>query len=86
VALTRFKAIENIHGSLPMNMDNGSISLSKEYWDELKRLGIEPEFTPYKCPSANGIVERFIKMTETQAKTGRLLFDPGFCPSIIIIL
>jgi putative transposase len=42
-------------------MDNGSIFLAKEYWDELKRLGIEPEFTPYRCPSANGIVERFIK-------------------------
>jgi putative transposase len=42
-------------------MDNGSIFLSKEYWSELKRLGIKPEFSPYNCPSANGIVERFIK-------------------------
>lgn len=42
-------------------MDNGSIFLSKEYWSELKRLGIESEFTPYRCPSANGIVEIFFK-------------------------
>lgn len=59
--ITRFKTIQNIPDDLSMRMDNGSIFLAKEYWDELKRLGIEPEFTPYRCPSANGIVERFIK-------------------------
>lgn len=46
-ALTRFKAIENNPDGLSTRMDNGSIFLSKEYWGELKRLGIEPEFTPY---------------------------------------
>ena len=46
VALTGFKVIENIPDGLSMRMDNGSIFLSKEYWNELKRLGIEPEFTP----------------------------------------
>lgn len=59
--LNRFGVIQNIPRDLSMRMDNGSIFLAKEYWDELKRLGIKPEFTPYNCPSANGIVERFIK-------------------------
>lgn len=59
--LNRFGSIEEVPEGLSMRMDNGSIFLSKEYWRELKRLGIEAEFTPYRCPSANGIVERFFK-------------------------
>ncbi len=59
--LNRFGAIQNIPEGLSMRMDNGSIFLSKWYWDELERLRIKPEFTPYNCPSANGMVERFIK-------------------------
>jgi len=59
--LKRFGGTEAVPGDLSMRLDNGGIFLAREYWDELKRLGIEPEFTPYRCPSANGIVERFIK-------------------------
>lgn len=59
--LSRFGTIQNLPPDLVLRMDNGSIFLSKEYWSELKRLGIKPEFSPYNCPSANGIVERFIK-------------------------
>lgn len=59
--LNRFGSIQEVPGDLSMRMDNGSIFLSKEYWGELKRLRIEAEFTPYRCPSANGIVERFFK-------------------------
>jgi len=59
--LKRFGSIARVPGDLTMRLDNGGIFLAREYWDELKRLGIQPEFTPYRCPSANGIVERFIK-------------------------
>jgi putative transposase len=59
--LTRFGTIQNVPDDLTMRVDNGSIFLSKEYWSEFKRLGIEPELTPYRCPSVNGIVERFFK-------------------------
>ena len=59
--LNRFGSIQEVPEGFSMRMDNGSIFLSKEYWGELKRLGIEAEFTPYRCPSANRIVERFFK-------------------------
>ncbi len=59
--LRRFGDIEAVPEGLSMRMDNGGIFLAREYWNELKRLDIQPEFTPYRCPSANGIVERFIK-------------------------
>lgn len=46
---------------LQLRTDNGSIFLAHKFVEELKSYGIEPEYTPYRCPSANGIAERFIK-------------------------
>jgi hypothetical protein len=37
--LGRFGTIQNIPIDLSLRVDNGSIFLSRGYWDELKRLG-----------------------------------------------
>lgn len=56
-----FGSAEEVPEDMLMRLDNGSIFLAREYREELKRLGITPEFTPYRCPSANGIAERFMR-------------------------
>jgi len=59
--LNSYKDVRSVPKGLRLRTDNGSIFLAKSYWDELKRLGIEPEYTPYSCPQANGIAERFMR-------------------------
>ena len=56
-----FGSPEDVPDDMLLRTDNGSIFLAKEYREELRRLGITPEFTPYRCPSANGIAERFMR-------------------------
>ena len=59
--LSVFGSTELVPVDLLLRTDNGSIFLATEYRSELKRLAITPEFTPYRCPSANGIAERFMR-------------------------
>lgn len=59
--MNRFGKVGPIPVELSLRMDNGSIFLANKYWKELKFLGIQPEYTPYRYPKANGIVERFMK-------------------------
>lgn len=59
--LSRFGAIGAVPESLSLRTDNGSIFLSKSFLKCIKGVGITQEFTPYHCPSANGVVERWNK-------------------------
>lgn len=59
--ITCFGSVENVPDGLALRTDNGSIFLAKAYRNELKRLGIQPEYTPYRCPDANGVAERFMR-------------------------
>jgi putative transposase len=59
--VNRFGDARNVRDALSLRTDNGSIFLAKEFFDELRRLRIEPEYTPYSCPQANGIAERFMR-------------------------
>lgn len=59
--ITCFGSVENVPNGLAVRTDNGSIFLANAYRSELKRLGIQQEYTPYRCPDANGVVERFIR-------------------------
>ena len=59
--IKRFGSLADEQEQLKIRTDNGSIFLAKDYRDCLKRLGIGQEFTPYHCPSANGVIERWNK-------------------------
>lgn len=59
--LGRFGDVRSVPEGLSLRTDNGSIFLATEFWQELARLGIRAEYTPYRCPSANGVAERFMK-------------------------
>lgn len=56
-----FGSPEEVPDDMLLRTDNGSIFLGREYRQELERLGITPEYTPYRCPSAKGIVERYMR-------------------------
>lgn len=60
-ALARFGAFGAVPKDLTIRTDNGSIFLAKDYRACLTNLGITQEFTPYHCPSANGVIERWNK-------------------------
>jgi putative transposase len=49
---SQFRSIENIPNDLSFRMDNGSIFLAKEYWDD-EGLRYRTRVYPYRCPSAN---------------------------------
>jgi putative transposase len=66
--LSQFGSIENIPNALSLLYGQRKHLLDKGVLDELKRLGIEPEFTSYRCPSVNGIVGRFIKTLKEECK------------------
>jgi putative transposase len=57
----RFGDVRSVPSGLALRTDNGGIFLSKEYWEETQRLGVAVEYTPCRCPQANGVVERFIR-------------------------
>lgn len=59
--LARFDSIDMIPKDLVIRTDNGSIFLAQKYQKSLRNLGISQEFTPYHCPSANGVIERWNK-------------------------
>ena len=59
--LSRFGAFDAVPEGLALRTDNGSIFLSKSFLKCIKNVGITQEFTPYHCPSANGVVERWNK-------------------------
>ena len=59
--ISRFGSFEAIPDDLCIRTDNGSIFLADAYQKCLKITGITQEFTPYHCPSANGVIERWMK-------------------------
>ena len=59
--ISRFGSFEEIPEDLCIRTDNGSIFLADAYQKCLKITGINQEFTPYHCPSANGVIERWMK-------------------------
>jgi putative transposase len=59
--ISRFGSFETIPEDLCIRTDSGSIFLADAYQKCLKITGINQEFTPYRCPSANGVIERWMK-------------------------
>jgi transposase InsO family protein len=57
----RFGSLEPVAAKLALRTDNGSIFLAKSFLASISHFGIAQEFTPYHCPSANGVIERWNK-------------------------
>jgi putative transposase len=59
--LARFDSFDDIPVDLAIRSDNGSIFLANDYQRCIRNLKLKHEFTPYHCPSANGVVERWMR-------------------------
>ena len=60
-AIREFGSLESMPSEIALRQDNGCIFLAKLFLDGIEHLKMETEYTPYHCPSANGIAERFMK-------------------------
>jgi putative transposase len=59
--LSRFGSFEQVPADLAIRSDNGSIFLANAYQKCIRNLELRHEFTPYHCPSANGVIERWMR-------------------------
>jgi len=59
--INQFGAVSNVPEDLELLTDNGSIFLASEFVEKTDEYGIDRKYTPYRCPSANGIAERFMR-------------------------
>jgi len=72
--INRFGSEQEVPEDLELLTDNGSIFLARDFQDQMDEYGIGQTFTPYECPSANGLAERFIK-TVKEEKTWHFVFE-----------
>jgi len=72
--INRFGSEQNVPDELELLTDNGSIFLARDFQNQMNEYGIDQTFTPYECPSANGLAERFIK-TVKEEKTWHFVFE-----------
>lgn len=59
--INQFDSVSEVPEDLELLTDNGSIFLANEFVEKTDEYGIERTYTPYRCPSANGIAERFMR-------------------------
>lgn len=57
----RFGGLDSVPEGLSIRHDNGSVFLSRKYIKATRLMNISQEFTPYHCPSANGVAERWMR-------------------------
>jgi putative transposase len=72
--INRFGSEQNVPEELELLTDNGSIFLAKDFMNQMDEYGIDQTFTPFECPSANGLAERFIE-TVKEEKTWHFVFE-----------
>lgn len=72
--INRFSSLSEVPEDLELLTDNGSIFLANDFLEQMGEYGIDQTFTPYDCPSANGLAERFIK-TVKEEKTWHFVFE-----------
>lgn len=72
--INRFGSPWEVPEELELLTDNGSIFLANDFLGKMDEYGIDQTFTPYDCPSANGLAERFIK-TVKEEKTWHYVFE-----------
>lgn len=56
-----FGHLSEVPEGLQLLTDNGRIFLAHEFVEEMDDLGIDQKYTPFRCPTANGIAERFMR-------------------------
>jgi len=56
-----FGSVSNVPEDLELLTDNGRIFLAHEFTDQMNEYQIDRTYTPFRCPSANGIAERFMR-------------------------
>ncbi len=59
--INQFGSVSNVPEGLELLTDNGSIFLAREFTDQMNEYQIDRKYTPFRCPSANGIAERFMR-------------------------
>lgn len=64
--INRFGSESNVPEDLELRTDNGSIFLARDFEEQMDEYGIDQTYTPYDCPSANGLAERFIKTVKEE--------------------
>ena len=59
--INQFGHLSEVPDGLQLLTDNGSIFLAHDFVNEMNNLGIDQKYTPFRCPTANGIAERFMR-------------------------
>ncbi len=59
--INQFGSVSEVPDELELLTDNGSIFLAHKFVDQMDEHGIKQKYTPFHCPSANGIAERFMR-------------------------
>jgi putative transposase len=65
-AVREFGSLDRLPQGITLRQDNGSIFLAHHFLDAMKRLNVDTEYTPFRCPSANGIAERFMRTVKEE--------------------